>query len=58
MPAGFIRRDGHGITAAARGYLEPLIRGEAYPPYGRNGLPDYRVPQGRSVAPRLPAFEG
>jgi 6-phosphofructokinase 1 len=58
MPAGFIRRDGHGITPAARRYLEPLIRGEAYPAYGRNGLPDYRVPQGRAVAPRLPAFEG
>src|SRR3546814_1636694 len=23
MPAGFIRRDGYGITAAARRYLEP-----------------------------------
>src|SRR3546814_12596032 len=31
MPAGFIRRDGYRITAAARRYLEPLIRGEAPP---------------------------
>ena len=32
---------GHGITAAARKYLEPLIRGEAYPGFGRDGLPRY-----------------
>ncbi|HJR72486.1 MAG TPA: 6-phosphofructokinase [Luteimonas sp.] len=41
MPAGFIRKDGYGITAAARKYLEPLIRGEAPPPYGRDGIPSY-----------------
>ena len=41
MPAGFIRRDGYGITDRARRYLEPLIRGEAPPPYGRDGLPKY-----------------
>src|SRR5690606_10373226 len=34
MPAAFIRRDGYGITAAARRYLEPLVRGESPPPYG------------------------
>ena len=41
MPSNFLRKDGYGITAAARTYLEPLIRGEAYPPYGRDGLPAY-----------------
>ncbi len=41
MPASFIRRDGYGITAAARRYLAPLIRGEAPPPFGRDGLPRY-----------------
>ena len=40
MPRTFISRDGFGITAHCRDYLEPLIRGEDYPPY-RNGLPDY-----------------
>ena len=40
MPRRFIRKDGFGITAACRRYLEPLIGGEDYPPY-RNGLPDY-----------------
>lgn len=41
MPADFIRADGYGITDAARRYLQPLIRGEAYPPYARDGLPKY-----------------
>lgn len=40
MPADFIREDGMGITDACRRYLEPLIQGEAYPPYA-DGLPDY-----------------
>ncbi len=38
MPMEFISDDGFGITQACRDYLEPLIQGEAYPPY-RNGLP-------------------
>jgi 6-phosphofructokinase 1 len=44
MPAGFIRREGYGITAAARRYLQPLVRGEAYPPYAADGLPRYHGP--------------
>ena len=40
MPREFITADGFGITKACRRYLEPLIAGEAYPPYER-GLPDY-----------------
>ena len=54
MPKGFIRADGHGITAAARRYLAPLVAGEAYPPYGRDGLPDYVVPRMRTVRRKLP----
>ena len=41
LPPDFIRADGYGITEAARRYLQPLIRGEAYPPYARDGLPKY-----------------
>jgi len=41
MPRRFISADGFGITAAARRYLEPLIHGEDYPPYDRDGLPTY-----------------
>lgn len=56
MPAGFIRRDGFGITPAARRYLEPLIRGEAPPPYGRDGLPKYVTQALVPVAKSLPAW--
>lgn len=38
LPARYITKDGFGITEAARRYLEPLIKGENYPPY-INGLP-------------------
>jgi 6-phosphofructokinase 1 len=40
LPKSYISRDGFGITAAGRRYLEPLIKGEAYPPY-KNGTPSY-----------------
>jgi len=40
MPKNFISRDGFGISKKCREYLEPLIKGEDYPPY-RNGLPRY-----------------
>ena len=58
MPANFIRKDGYGITAAARAYLEPLIRGEAPPPYGRDGLPKYVSLKNVAVKKKLPAWEG
>ena len=41
MPKSYIAADGFGITPAARRYLAPLIRGEDYPPYDRDGLPRY-----------------
>jgi ATP-dependent phosphofructokinase / diphosphate-dependent phosphofructokinase len=56
MPANFIRKDGHGITPVARRYLEPLIRGEAYPAYGRDGLPRYVELKRVLVARRLAPF--
>jgi 6-phosphofructokinase 1 len=40
VPRHYITADGFGITAAARRYLQPLIEGEAYPPY-KGGLPQY-----------------
>lgn len=58
FPKGFIRRDGYGITDKARTYLEPLIRGEAYPPYARNGIPAYVTLKNVAVKKRLPAWEG
>lgn len=56
MPANFVRQDGYGITDAARQYLEPLIRGEAAPPYGRDGLPKYVTLKNLLVAKKLPGF--
>jgi 6-phosphofructokinase 1 len=41
MPKSYIAADGFGITPAARRYLAPLIQGEDYPPYDRDGLPRY-----------------
>lgn len=40
LPPEFISEDQMGITPACRAYLEPLIEGEAYPPY-HEGLPQY-----------------
>ena len=57
MPREFITEDGFGITAAARRYLEPLIAGEAYPPY-ENGLPVYVKLKNKLVRKKLEAFGG
>jgi 6-phosphofructokinase 1 len=40
LPRDYITADGFGITAKARAYLAPLIRGEDPPPF-RDGLPQY-----------------
>ena len=52
MPRTFISRDGFGITARCRDYLEPLIRGEDYPPY-HNGLPRYERLKNTPVKKKL-----
>jgi len=54
LPRRFITRDGFGITAACRRYLEPLIKGEDYPPY-INGLPNYVALRNVAVKARLKA---
>jgi len=52
LPRRYISKDGFGITSAARRYLEPLIRGEDYPPY-INGLPHYVSLKNVPVAKKL-----
>ena len=52
VPRNFITADGFGITAACRRYLEPLIGGEAYPPY-KDGIPVYATLKGTRVRKRL-----
>lgn len=58
MPASFIRRDGLGITEAARRYLTPLIRGDAGVAWGRDGLPAYARLRLSQVPRRLPGWDG
>jgi 6-phosphofructokinase len=57
MPKSYIAADGFGITAAARRYLAPLIQGEDYPPYGRDGLPKYVRMKKVLLAKKLPKFD-
>lgn len=55
MPPEFITPDGFHITETCRAYLQPLIEGEAPPPF-RKGLPDYVRLQNVSVEKLLPIF--
>ena len=57
MPANFISKDGFGITQRCRNYLEPLIRGEDYPPYGKDGLPKYVQLKKVAVPKKLSPFK-
>jgi 6-phosphofructokinase 1 len=57
MPKSYISGDGFGITPAARRYLAPLIRGEDYPPYDRDGLPRYVSLNKVLVKKKLPEFD-
>jgi len=55
MPRSFITDDGFHITDEARAYLQPLIQGEAYPPY-ENGLPKYVKLKNQLAEKKLPTF--
>jgi 6-phosphofructokinase 1 len=50
LPRRYITKDGFGITEAGRRYLEPLIKGENYPPY-INGLPRVAKLKNKPVRP-------
>ena len=52
LPRRYITKDGFGITAAGRRYLEPLIKGENYPPYV-NGLPKVAKLKNKPVKPKI-----
>ena len=52
LPRRYITKDGFGITEAARRYLEPLIKGENYPPY-INGLPKVAKLKNKPVKEKL-----
>ena len=55
VPKSYRTKDGFGITAEARRYLEPLIQGEAYPSYQR-GLPEFTSIRGELVKQLLPNY--
>jgi 6-phosphofructokinase 1 len=52
LPRDYISPDGYGITGKARAYLEPLVRGEDYPPY-QGGLPRYARLKNAAVPKKL-----
>ncbi|WP_196140561.1 6-phosphofructokinase [Aliikangiella sp. G2MR2-5] len=52
MPRNYISRDGMHITQACRDYMQPLIKGESYPPY-KNGLPQYVTLKNEAVKKKL-----
>lgn len=55
MPRDFITANGFHITQKCRNYLQPLIDGEAYPPY-KGGLPAYVRLKNQAVKKKLPPF--
>ena len=56
LPRDFITAEGFGITAKARAYLAPLIRGEDFPPF-KDGLPLYVRLKNVAVPKKLPEFK-
>jgi 6-phosphofructokinase 1 len=52
LPRTYIAADGYGITAKARAYLGPLMKGEDPPPF-RDGLPQYVRLKNVPVAKKL-----
>jgi len=52
LPRDYISEDGMHITAKARRYLQPLIKGEDYPPY-KDGLPQYVTLKNAPVRKKL-----
>jgi ATP-dependent phosphofructokinase / diphosphate-dependent phosphofructokinase len=56
MPRDFISKDGFHITEKCRRYLQPLIKGEDYPPF-KDGLPQYVRLKNVPVPKKLEPFE-
>ncbi len=57
VPKKFIAASGFGITPSCRTYLAPLIRGEDYPPYDKDGLPEYLRPELTELPRKLSDFD-
>ncbi len=57
MPKRYISKDGFGITKSCRDYLAPLMQGEDYPSYGKDGMPKYIQLKNVSVKKKLKSFK-
>lgn len=57
LPRDYITDDGFGITEKCRKYLQPLIAGEAYPPFNADGLPKYVRLKKQMLDKKLPDFD-
>ena len=57
LPRRYISKDGFGITKSCRTYLAPLMQGEDYPTYGKDGLPKYVQLKNVLVAKKLKGFK-
>ncbi|MEC8064360.1 MAG: 6-phosphofructokinase [Pseudomonadota bacterium] len=49
LPSDFLSADGMELTQKAYDYFIPLLQGEVYPPYQKDGLPDYLSPLSLSI---------
>ena len=57
MPKRYITKDGFGITQGCRDYLAPLMQGEDYPSYGKDGMPKYIQLKNVAVPKKLKGFK-
>lgn len=53
LPRNYITEDGFGVTTACLEYLQPLIKGEAFPPFVE-GLPNYVTVKKSLITKKLP----
>ena len=56
LPRHFYRRENYMITEACRRYLRPLIAGEDYPSYDKNGLPQFAALKNIQTRRLLPPY--
>ena len=56
LPKNYITKDGYGITAKCRKYINNLVYGEDYPPF-KNGVPDYAKLKHPLVQKKLRKFK-
>ena len=56
LPDDYLTADGYNMSAEAYAYYAPLIRGEQYPAYQKNGIPAASTLSKQHTKKQLPAF--